>query len=68
MTYFTLVTCTLSFLFQERAFKSVNLSAVLVKCNREDGVEKQPLYIDEGLECIKCPGAQIGKVPRKPRS
>ena len=54
VTYFTLVTCTLSLLFQEKAFKSVNLSAVLVKCNREDGVEKQPLYIDEGLECIRC--------------
>ena len=54
VTYFILVTCIVSFLFQERAFKSVNLSAVLGKCNREDEVEKQLPYIDKGLECIKC--------------
>ena len=51
VTYIILVTRIVSFLFQERAFKSVDL---LVKCNCEDEVEKQQLYIDEELECIKC--------------
>ena len=48
VTFIILVTCTVS---HERAFKSVDL---VVKCNREDEVEKQPLYIDEELECIIC--------------